>query len=187
MGIRRAAIARERVLVADDSGQIKDARRDLPHHHEPGVALDLPQVDQEQVRVGSPVGDDETVLSQRAREVLRVLDDAPLQCGERRLLGQLERDCQGGELVHVRPALLAGEDGRVDARGDLRIRRQEDGSASAAQRLVGREGHDVGVPDRVRIHLSNDQPGGVSDVGEENGADLVGDLAELGPVGLPGV
>ena len=54
---------------------------------------------------------------------------------ERRLQRFAERDRLGGDDVHERPALHAGEDGRVDLLGPLLLA-QDEPAARAAQRLV---------------------------------------------------
>jgi hypothetical protein len=86
MGIRSTPVSGERVLVADEPGKVEDAGRNLPQHDEPGVALDLPQVDQEKVGVSAAVGNHETVFRERAGQVACILNDAALQSGEGRLL-----------------------------------------------------------------------------------------------------
>ena len=50
-------------------------------------------------------------------------------------------------------------------------------AARAAQRLVRRRRDDVGDADRRRVRAAGDEPGDVRDVGGEDRADLVGDLA----------
>ena len=50
--------------------------------------------------------------------------------------------------------------------------------ARSAQRLVGREGDDVGVRDGVRVHPAGDEAGDVGHVEHQQRPHLVGDLAE---------
>ena len=58
----------------------------------------------------------------------------------------------------------------------------EDGAAPRApQRLVGREGDDVGHADRVGMDPAGDEPGHVGGVEEEQGTHLVGDAARSAP------
>src|SRR5690606_25819034 len=83
----------------------------------------------------------------------------------------------GRDDVVERSALRAGEHRLVDGRGVLGPA-EDAPAARAAQRLVGGEGHDVGVGDRVGVGAAGDQPGDVGGIEHEQGADLVGDLPE---------
>ena len=72
--------------------------------------------------------------------------------------------------------------------GGVLLRAQHQATPRAAQRLVRRRGHDVGVGNRVEIpgeHLSGHQPGEVGHVDHEGGTDLVGDVGQDGEVGVP--
>ena len=55
---------------------------------------------------------------------------------------------------------------------------QDHAAARAAQRLVRRGGHDMGVRERDGMRAAGDQPGEMRHVDHQIGADLVGDLAE---------
>ena len=92
-----------------------------------------------------------------------------------------ERDRLGGDHVHERAALLAGEDGAVDVLGEL-LAAEDHAAARAAERLVDRRRDDVGVRDRARVLAGGDQAREMGHVDEEEGADRVGDLAERGEV-----
>ena len=97
--------------------------------------------------------------------------------------GDLQRDGLGGDDVHQRAALLAGEDRAVDVLGEL-LAAEDDPAARAAEGLVDRRRDDVGVLDGVRVLAGGDQPGEVRHVHHQPGADRVGDLAERGEVEL---
>ncbi len=95
----------------------------------------------------------------------------------------MERDGLGGDDVHQRAALRAGEYGGVDALRQRRAPRREDHAAArAAQRLVRRRRRDVGERDGIRIEAGRDEARDVRDVGEEQRADVVGDRAKSRPV-----
>ena len=96
---------------------------------------------------------------------------------ELRLHGFQEAHRLGGDHVHQRPALHAGEDGLVDGRAVLLLG-QDDAGARPAQRLVRGGGDDVGVLARVGMQARGHQPGDVRHVHQEDGAHRVGDLAE---------
>ncbi len=89
-------------------------------------------------------------------------------------LGQ--RDGLGGDDVHERAALLAGEDGLVDGRGQV-LRADDQAGARAAQSLVRGGGGDVRMRHGRRMHAAGDQAGDVRHVEDVNRAHLVGDLA----------
>ena len=52
---------------------------------------------------------------------------------------------------------------------------------------MGGRGDDIGVRNRARVSPAGDEAGEVRHIDQVDGADLVGDVAELGPVGDPGV
>ena len=56
--------------------------------------------------------------------------------------------------------------------------RQDAAAPRPTERLVGREGDDVGERHRVRMHAARDEPGDVRGVEHEQRADLVADRAE---------
>ena len=93
-----------------------------------------------------------------------------------------ERHRLGGDDVHQRAALHAGEDGRVDLLGEVLLVGEDHGAARAAQGLVRGRGDDVRVRERRGMRAAGDQPGEVRHVDHQVGADLVGDLAEGGEV-----
>ena len=88
-----------------------------------------------------------------------------------------ERDRDAGGRVVVRATLQTGEDGLVERLGVLGVGHQHR-AARAAQRLVRGGGDDLRVPDRRRVRAARDQAGDVRDVGDQHGADLLGDLRE---------
>ena len=143
------------------------------------VELRLAQVDEHQVHVGparqhvDTRAGGEQFLGQR----LGTGHGAALALAEELGLGDAEGHCLARDDVLERPALLAGEDGRVDRLGVL-LAAQDDSAARAAQRLVHRRGDDVGVGHRARVLARGDQAGEVGHVDDEVGADRVGDRAE---------
>ena len=134
------------------------------------------EVDEDQVVVGAAGDQVGAAVHQRLGERPGVGDDGVGVVAERGCGGLVQRDRDGGRGVVVRAALEAGEDRLVDGLGVLGAGHQH-AAARAAQRLVGGGGDDVGVRDGRRVGAAGDQAGDVRDVGDQDGADLVGDLA----------
>ena len=114
---------------------------------------------------------------QRLGDDLRVLHHlllVGLELGRQRFL---EGDGLGGDHVHQRAALQAGEDGAVDRLLVLGLH-QDEAAARAAQALVGGGGDDVGMRHRVRVDAGGDQAGVVGHVDHEDRADVLRDLGE---------
>ena len=116
-------------------------------------------------------------------EGLGVGDRLPLALAERLAGGDLQRHRLGGDSVHQRPALLAGEDRFVD-RFRVLLAAEDHAAARAAEGLVDRRRDDVGVRHRVGVLAGGDEAGEVGHVDHQLGADRVGDLAEGGEVEL---
>ena len=106
--------------------------------------------------------------------------------GERRIGRLPERHGLGGDVVFQRATLRAGEDRLVDHRRVL-LTGEDAPAAWATEGLVRGERHDVAVRHRVGVHPSGDEPGYVGGVEHENGADLVGDVAQRGRLDDPRV
>ena len=87
----------------------------------------------------------------------------------------------GGDDVHQRAALLAGEDALVDGCGELLLAENKSG-ARAAQRFVRGGGDDLRVRHGRGMHAAGDEAGEVRHVDDEQRAHLVGDLAHAGKV-----
>ena len=102
-----------------------------------------------------------------------------LEVGLQRLA---ERDRLGGDDVHQRAALQAGEDRRVDLLRDGLVVGQDHAAARAAQGLVGGGGDDMGMAERGGVHARRDEAREMGHVDHEQRADLVGDGAEAGEI-----
>ena len=129
------------------------------------------QIHQHHVAFGAAADDAQAALLQRLGHRLGVLDHlllVRLEPGAERFL---ERHRLGGDHVHQRAALQAGEDGAVDGLLVLGLH-QDDAAARAAQALVRGGGDHVGVGHRVGVHAGGDQAGVVRHVDHEDGADL---------------
>ena len=92
-----------------------------------------------------------------------------------------EADRLGGNHMLQRAALGAGEDGRVDALGNVFVVGQDQAAPGPAQGLVGGGGHHVGVGHRILVHAAGHQARNMGHIHHEHGAVAVGDLAQLGP------
>ena len=136
---------------------------------------------QREVHVGAAGDEAQAAFGQRLGEHGAVLHDLPLQLVELLALGDAQAHGLGGDDVHERAALHAGEDGPVDRLGVLGAA-HDDAGARAGERLVRGAGDDVAVRHRVGVHAGGDEPGDVGDVGHEQRPALVGDRAEGGEV-----
>ena len=87
-----------------------------------------------------------------------------------------EGDRLGGDDVHQRAALHAGEDGRVDLLLPVLLA-QDETAARAAQRLVRRRGDEVGERHRADVLARGHQPRDVGHVHHEQCADFAGKSA----------
>ena len=141
------------------------------------------QVDEDEVDVGAAGEDRDAAGLQALGERLRVGDRLALAGAELLGRGDPQGHRLGGDRVHQRPALLAGEDRFVD-RFRVLLAAEDHAAARAAERLVDRRRDDVGVLDRVGVLAGGDQAGEVRHVDHQLGADRVGDLAEGGEVEL---
>ncbi len=137
--------------------------------------------------VGTPEGDPQAGAGEGLAERLAVCQDLLLQLAK--LIGgrQLEGHGLGGDRVHVGPALLSGEDRPIQLHGKRLKVGDGDRPPRTAKRFMGSKGHHVGDPNRRRQHAGRDRPGDVGDVGQQIGADRLGDLLEAVPIWCPGV
>jgi hypothetical protein len=140
-------------------------------------------VDQHQVVLGAAGDDLVAARDDRVRHRLRVLHHLLLVVLELRLQRFLEGDGLGGDDVHQRTALDAGNtsDWNFFSSSSLALA-DDDAAARTAQGLVRGRGDHVRMRHRVRIHAGGDQTGDVRHVDEQIRADLVGDGAEARPV-----
>ena len=97
-----------------------------------------------------------------------------------------EGDSLGGNDVHERAALLAGEDGLVNGGGEI-LAAEDEAGAGAAECLVRGGGGDMRVRHGRRMNAAGDETGDVGHVEDVERADLVGDLAHAGEVPQSGI
>ncbi len=135
--------------------------------------------------VGPAIRDRESTLGEARRQRGRVLAHALHQPAE--LVGRREPegDRLAGDRVDVRAALFAREHREIDLARQFRLGREQHRPARPAQRLVSGKRDDVRVADRIRELTGCDQPRRVGDVGEQVGADLIGDRTEARPIDRP--
>ena len=185
-GLGGVGVAGDGVLVGDDARQIEDAGRDLALEGE-AVPLEGVEVNDQEVGVRPAVGQLQAAPLEPLGQGYTVLHDLMLQALVLLRLGDLEGHGDGGELVDVGPALLAGEDGGINQLGQGGVGGQDDRSPWAEDGLVGGESGDVSDAHRVGIGPGDGHARRVGDVGHEEGPAGVGDLAELLPIRRPGV
>ena len=122
------------------------------------------QIDQHQMVVGAAgdklVAAGEDLLGQR----LGVGDHGVRVVAELRRQRLVERHRLGGDHMHQRAALQAGEHRRVDLLGEVLVVGEDHAAARAAQRLVRRGGDDMGVRERRGMRAARHQPGEMRDV-----------------------
>jgi hypothetical protein len=136
------------------------------------------QIDQHQMVVRAAGDDAEAAVGERLGQRLGVVDHL-LRIGlEPGLQRFAESHRLGGDDMHQRAALQAGEDGRIDLLGDILVVGQHDAAARAAQGLVRRRGDDMGVRERRGMRAARHQTGEMRHIDHEIGADRIGDLAE---------
>ena len=182
-GLERAAgLVRHGVLVRGDVGGVQGELGVLAGDF--GVALT--EIQQAEVVIGAAADEVEAELHELIGERLGIGDDLLGVVLELRRGALREADRLGGDDVLERAALGAGEDGRVDGLGVLGLA-EDEAAARTAQGLVRGGGHEVGVRDGRRMHARGDEAGDVRDVGEQERAVFLGDLAEAGEVDLAGV
>ncbi len=88
----------------------------------------------------------------------------------------------GGDDMHERAALEAGEHGRIDATGEFLVVGEDEPAPRPAQRLVGRAGDHMGMREGRRMQTGGDDARDMGHVDHEPGTDGVRDLAEAGKV-----
>src|SRR5215207_2457870 len=169
---RRLGVVRDHVLVAGDADRLQRFFQFL--------ACDalLLQVDQDQVVVRPARDEVYTTFQKALGQRLAVLDDLAGVVFKLRLQRLAESDrlaCYG---VHQRAALHTGEDAAVHLLGEL-LAAEDHTPSGTPQRLVRRRGHDLAVGDRGRMDICGDQACDVGHIRQEEGPDLVGDLAEF--------
>ena len=139
------------------------------------------QVDLQQVRVGAAGKHVETAILQRLGEHVGIPTHLCLIGPERLRRGDREAGRLGCDHVLERPSLHAWEDRAVERLGVLLLAEHE-ARARSRKRLVRRRRHEIAVRHRIRVQAGRDEPGEVGHVAHQEGANLVGDLAEA--VGL---
>ncbi len=190
-------IERDHVLIQGDVGGVQGI------FGLGAVHVLIAQVDEHGVVVRAAADDVVAFVDQGLGHRLGVLDHLltvflPLG-GE----GFAEGDGLGGDHVLQRAALHAGEYGAVQdaahlerltalleyaAEGIVKIfTHHDDAAARTTEGLVGGGGNDVAVGQRIVEQAGGDEAGGVGDVGQQEGADFVGDLAEAGVVPVAAV
>ncbi len=145
------------------------------------------EVDEHEVVIGSAGAEAVAALYESGGEGGGVFDDLLAVGFEGGLEGFVEGDGLGGDDVHEGSALGAWEDGAVDGFGEVFVVGEDESAAWSAEGFVGGGGDDVAVRERGGVYACSDEAGDMGDIGEEEGADFVGDLAEFSEVDDAGV
>ena len=135
------------------------------------------EVDEQEMRVGAAGDEPHAGALQFLAHRASVDQDLLLVRFERRLERFAEGDGLGGDRVHERAALDAGEDALIERLRVLGFR-EDQTAARAAQRLVRRRRDVVGERHRRGMQSRRDEAGDVRHVDHEERADLLGDLGE---------
>ena len=133
------------------------------------------------MRIGTPGNDAQTPLLQHFRHHARIGDHLLLIMLE--ILAHRFFQCHGlgGDDMHQRPALGAGEDARVKRFFELRFGKNN-AAAWAAQGFMRGGGDKIRDPHWVRIHAPRHQAGIVRHIHKQISADAVRNVAETFPV-----
>ena len=120
-------------------------------------------VDQHEVGIGATGDDAVAFVRQRLGQRFGVDDDLLRRIFEVGLQSLAEGHGFGGDDVHQRAALLAGEDASIDCGGELLLAENQAGARSA-QGLVRGGGDDVRVGHGRRMNAAGDESGEVGHV-----------------------
>ena len=88
--------------------------------------------------------------------------------------------------VHVHRALHPREDGGINLVGEF-LPAEDDPATGTTERFISGESNEIGVGYRGGIRSTSYQPGVVSHISQEIGANLICDLAEFGEVNSHGI
>ena len=135
-------------------------------------------IHQQEVRIGAARNHAEAFLLHARGQYLRISHHLPLVFDELRRHGFEKAHRLGGDHMHQRSALHAGEDTLVDG-GPVFFLREDEAGSRPAQRLVRRGRHNVGVFARVGMQSGGHQPREVRHVDQQDGAHRIGDFAEF--------
>ena len=163
------------VLVAGDSAAVERLLGDL------AADAQRRDVHQHQVVVGAAADEPHAAGGERLGKHLRVRHDLlriRLELGPQ---GLAEGHRLAGDHMHQGTALLAGEHRPIEILG-VGLAAHRDPAARAAERFVGRAGHEVGHGHGVVVDAGGDEARIVSHVDQEFRAHLPRDLGER-PVG----
>ena len=167
----RALVERHRVAVDRQLHLVQPLFRVLAR------PLGVPQVDLQEVRVGSSREQVEPALDQRLAEGVGVRTHLRLVVAEGIGGGDLEARRLRRDRVLERAALHAREDRTVDVLRELLLAEDEP-RARSRERLVRGRGDEVAVRHRVGMQAGGDETREVRHVAHQQRVDLVGDLAE---------
>ena len=181
-GFGGVTVARHSVAVADDVGQIDDARGDVTTERHTIVG-DRLTVQQGHMRISAAVYHPQTVLGQAHGQRSSVLFDLALQRLKLRRHGDLKSSSDAGHFIDVRAALHAREHRPVNLLGQLFISRNDHCAAWAKKRFVGGEGRHMCDTNRIWVIATHGHAGRVRDVGQQICTHRISDLAELFEVG----
>jgi len=87
--------------------------------------------------------------------------------------------------MHQGAALQSGEHAGVQLLVHILVIAEDHAAARAAQRLVGRRGHHMGIRQRARMKTGGHEPGEMGHIDHEIGADGIRDLAETRKIDDP--
>ena len=174
-------VARHRVFVAGETGGFQAVGGCGPGQPE------RPEVRHQQRRIRAARDDGDAPLHERIGEATRIGQNLGCVGLERGLERFAQADRLGCDRVEDHAALHAGEDRAVQLAGERRVIGEDDAAACTAQVLVGGRRGDVGVGQGARMCAPGDQPGEVSHIGKQGGADRIGDRAEAGEVDRAGI
>ena len=131
----------------------------------------------DEVAVCAVAPDGDAVLLQGFAQGTRIGDDLLPVEAEGRLGSLAQRDGKGCEAVLVQGGMTVVDDGALNRLGQFFLA-EDDGAFRALQRVIRREGHDVGVSNGRRHEACGNEADVLADVDPEQRAGLVRDFRE---------
>ena len=174
----RAGVIQNGILIRDDAGGFQCFLG--LGAGEIGVAG--AKIDQHQVIVGATGLEAIPFLLKRGRQGAGIFHDLLRIRLEFRPQRFAESNRLGGDDVHERPALAAGEYRAINRFGKVLVVGEDQTAARTAQCLVSGCGDEVRMRKRRGMHAGDAQPGDVGHVSEEQSAYFIGNRTELGKI-----
>ena len=178
----RPGISGHLVFVDGDAHLVQAALQLLA-----GEVAQVAQIHQSQVVIGTTGHQVHAPAHEPLGQSLGIVHHLLLVYLELRLEGLAQCHRLGGDDVHQRSALSAGEDGGVDLLGQILVVGENHAATGTTQGLVGGGGHHMGVRHRRGVEPSGHQAGNVGHIHPQIGTHLISNGTEAGKVDGSGI